>query len=206
MSVMSRTFTPAEAAAVAGVDVKAVQNAIDKRIVIAHSRPGVIRSKRTLTDLSVLKVKLWKEMGGAFTPERRLALFAEIERQPRAKTVKAGEYLIVDVGAARKDIEKGVRDLALAEAEITTSKAVLGGEPVFKGTRIPVRLVAAMLHSGASEAEILEGYPKLDGRHLPMARVWSAAHPPVGRPKTLADKGGTIRSKVVLKTSSRPSS
>jgi len=202
---MSRTFTPAEAAAVAGVDVKAVQNAIDKRIVIAHSRPGAIRSKRTLTDLSVLKVKIWKEMGGALTPERRLALFAEIERQPRAKTVKAGEYLIVDVGAARKDIEKGVRDLALAEAEITTSKAVLGGEPVFKGTRIPVRLVAAMLHDGASEAEILEGYPKLDGRHLPMARVWSAAHPAVGRPKTLADKGGTIRSKVVLKTSSKPS-
>ncbi len=199
MSIASRTFTPAEAAAVAGVEVKAVQNAIDKRIVMAQSLPGAVRSKRALSDLSVLKLKLWKELGGALSQERRLALFAEIEREPGVKTVKAGDYLIVDVGAARKHIEKGARDLALAEGEVTTDHAVLGGEPVFKGTRIPVRLVASMLNDGASETEILEGYPKLDNRRLELARIWSAAHPQVGRPKSLSDKGGVVRAKVLLK-------
>ena len=198
MSVASRTFTPAEAAAVAGVDVKAVQNAIDKRIVVAQSRPGIVRSKRALTDVSVLKLKIWKELGGALTHERRIALFAEIERAPNAKTVKASDYLIVDVAAARRQIEKGVRDLVEAEADVTSDAGIQGGEPVFRGTRIPVRLVASMLRDGASESEILEGYPKLDTRRLELARVWSAAHPPVGRPKTLSDRGGTIRSSVSL--------
>ena len=70
----------------------------------------------------------------------------------------------------------------------------MGGEPVFKGTRIPVRLIASMLDQGASEAEILDGYPKLEARHLELARLWTAAHPRRGRPKTLADRGGTVRS------------
>lgn len=198
MAIWSRTFTPAEAAAITGVDVKAVHNAIDKRIVVAQSRPGIVRSKRALTDMSVLQLKIWKELGGALTQERRIALFAEIERAPKAKTVKASDYLIVDIAAAWKQIEKGVRDLLEAEADVTTHAGILGGEPVFKGTRIPVRLVASMLNDGASQTEILEGYPKLDARRLELARVWSAAHPPVGRPKTLPDREGTIRSSVSL--------
>lgn len=44
---------------------------------------------------------------------------------------------------------------------MSSDKAVLNGEPVFKGTRIPVRLIAAMLEQGADEDELLEGYPKL---------------------------------------------
>lgn len=33
----------------------------------------------------------------------------------------------------------------------------MGGEPGYKGTRIPVRMVAAMKAQGASTSEILEG-------------------------------------------------
>lgn len=198
MPALSRTFTPAQAAAVTGVDVKAVHNAIDKHIVVAQSRPGIVKSKRILSDLAVLKLKLWKEVGGALSQERRLALFAEIEREPKARTVKAGDYLIVDVAAARKEIEKAVKDLTEAESDVTADPAVLGGEPVFKDTRIPVRLVATMLRDGASEAELLEGYPKLNARRLELARVWAAAHPAVGRPKKLPDRSGTLRSSVSL--------
>ena len=32
---------------------------------------------------------------------------------------------------------------------------VMGGEPVFKGSRIPVRMINAMLAQGADEGEIL---------------------------------------------------
>jgi hypothetical protein len=37
------------------------------------------------------------------------------------------------------------------------------GMPVYRGTRIPVELIADMLNRGASVDEILEGYPALDG-------------------------------------------
>jgi uncharacterized protein (DUF433 family) len=43
------------------------------------------------------------------------------------------------------------------------------GTPVFKGTRIPVDLVADMLAQGASAEEILEGYPTLSKEKIAIA-------------------------------------
>lgn len=50
------------------------------------------------------------------------------------------------------------------------------GTPVFKGTRIPVDLVADMLAQGATAAEILEGYPTLNEEMLSLAPLWSGDH------------------------------
>jgi uncharacterized protein (DUF433 family) len=43
------------------------------------------------------------------------------------------------------------------------------GTPVFKGTRIPVDLVADMLVQGATVEETLEGYPTLNEEMLSLA-------------------------------------
>lgn len=190
----ARHYTPAEAAALSGLAVKAVHNAIDKRIVEIDARPGPKRARRALSVADVLRLKLWYEVGPILSQERRQRLFAEIEQHPTAKHIKADALVIVDVEEARKQIAKRVRALEAAEAVVVKSRAIMGGEPVFEGTRIPVRLIAAMLEEGASEAEILDGYPKLEPRHLALARIWTAAHPRRGRPKTLADRGAKVRS------------
>lgn len=195
MASAARQYTPAEAAALSGVAVKTVHNAIDKRIVEAQARSSAKRVRRSLSAQDVLRLKLWHEVGAILSPERRQRLFAEIEEHPTAKRVKADAFVIVDVEEARKQIAKRVRDLDAAEAAVTQSSKVMGGEPVFKGTRIPVRLVASMLDQGVSEAEILDGYPGLEARHLEFARIWGVAHPRRGRPKTLADRGVTVRSR-----------
>jgi uncharacterized protein (DUF433 family) len=194
MACGARRYTPAEAAALSGVAVKAVHNAIDKRIIEGQKRSSTKRVRRLLSAQDVLRLKLWYEVGAILSQERRQRLFEEIEHRPAAKRVKAGALVIVDVEEARKQIGKRARALEAAEAAVTRSSAVMGGEPVFKGTRIPVRLVASMLDRDASEAEILDGYPKLERRHLELARIWAAAHPRRGRPKTLAERGGKVRS------------
>jgi uncharacterized protein (DUF433 family) len=117
-----------------------------------------------------------------------------VAAKPTAKTVKADELLIVDVGEARKQVDRGVRDLEAAEAMVSRDKGTLGGEPVFKGTRIPVYGIAAMLEAGASAEDLLSGHPKLTERMLELARIWVAAHPRRGRPKSLSDLGLKIRS------------
>ncbi|MGR7996942.1 DUF433 domain-containing protein [Xanthobacter sp. ZOL 2024] len=194
MASLARQYSPAEAAAISGVAVKAVHNAIDKRIVDAPSPAGTKRARRSLSAQDVLRLKLWHEVGALLSQERRQRLFAEIEQHPTARRVKADAFVIVDVEEARKQIAKRARDLEAAEAAVTRSSKVMGGEPVFKGTRIPVRLISSMLGEGVSEAEILDGYPKLEARHLELARLWTAAHPRRGRPKTLADRGTRVRS------------
>lgn len=175
-----------------GVGIKAVHNAIDKRIVDAAQAArdaGGKRARRALTATGLLQLKLWHEIGGALSHERRERLFDAIRRQPEAGKLKADDLLIIDVGAARKQIAARTRNLEAAEAMVERNKAVMSGESVFKGTRIPVRLIATMLTDGADADEILAGCPKLDRRHLALSRIWAAAYPRLGRPKSLGERG-----------------
>lgn len=192
-----RLYTPSEAAVVSGIGVKAVNNAIDKRIIdVARPAPdeGKPWPRRKLTAEDVLRLKLWYEVGGVLSQERRERLFNAIRQQPQAKQVKADDLLIIDVAEARKQISARARDLEDAESMVERRRSVLGGEPVFKGTRIPVRVIAAMLAEGIDESEILEGYPKLQRRQLELARIWAAAHPRHGRPKSLTERGFKLKS------------
>ncbi len=200
MAGAARLYTPAEAGAVSGLKLKAVHNAIDKRIVepVAKTRvsPGgkVNRvAPRYLTGEDLVRLRVWRGVGDTLSAERRQRLFVAIAAKPTAKTVKADELLIVDVGEARKQVDRGVRDLEAAEAVVVKDKATLGGEPVFKGTRIPVYGIAAMLEAGATAEDLLSGYPKLTERLLELARIWAAAHPRRGRPKSLNDLGLTVK-------------
>ena len=90
---------------------------------------------------------------------------------------------------------------------ITIDPDILGGTPVFKGTRIPVRLVATMIADGVDADEILAGYPKLDRRLVSLASIWTAAHPRRGRPKSLKERGviPTSSKRVPLKLASAKS-
>lgn len=207
MPSAARLYTTAEAAAVSGVGVKAVNNAIDKQIVRVARPTGSARERegrRALTADDLLRLKLWYQVGNILTQDRRLELFAAIKARPNAKTVKAGALLIVDVDEARRQIATRTRDLEAAEAIVSRDKAVLGGEPVFKGTRIPVRLIASMLDEGADAEEILDGYPKLAKRQLELARIWVAAHPRRGRPKSLNARGLTPTSSMRVSLGSDP--
>jgi len=207
MDAAARFYSPAEAAALSGIGVKAVNNAIDKRIVCAvrqPKRPGTRSLMRALSIDDLLRLKLWYEVGGVLSQERRERLFEAILRKPEAEQVRADDLLIIDVAEARKQIAARTRDLDEAEACVAEDKAVMGGDAVFKGTRIPVRLIAAMIADGVEAEEILDGYPKLDSRLLSLARIWAAAHPRRGRPKSLKDSGAALKSskRVPLKSAS----
>ncbi len=121
-------------------------------------------------------------------------MFIAIAAKPKAKTVKADELLIVDVGEARKQVDRGLRDLEAAESIVSKDRETLGGEPVLKGTRIPVYGIAAMFDAGATCEELLSGYPKLTERRLELVRIWVVAHPRRGRPKSLGELGLTVKS------------
>ncbi|MFF0923866.1 DUF433 domain-containing protein [Rhizobium leguminosarum] len=186
-----REYTPAEAAAVSEIAVKAVHNAIDKRILSTRlSRT----SGRALTDDDLLRLKLWYGIGSILSAERRKRLFDTIDQNPDADTVRADDYLIVDVARAREHL--AARGEALREADqiIHSVKGLVGGEPVFKGTRVPVRTIAAMKLQGAATDEIVEGYPALTARMVDLAEIWVAAHPARGRPRKLSEQGLKVKS------------
>ena len=57
---------------------------------------------------------------------------------------------------------------------VTRDLEIMRGTAVFKGTRIPVDLVADMLAQGATAKEILDGYPTLNEEMLSLAPLWFA--------------------------------
>ena len=62
----------------------------------------------------------------------------------------------------------------MAEQVIECRPDVMMGKPVFKGTRIPVELVLRKLGEGATEAEVLEAYPRLTHDQLHAAVLYAA--------------------------------
>ncbi|HAU75457.1 MAG TPA: hypothetical protein DCW88_07960 [Agrobacterium sp.] len=84
--------------------------------------------------------------------------------------------------------------LSLREAKnaIERVPGVCDGEPVFRGTRVPVSMIAAMRRQGATTAEIVGGYPSLTVRMVELAEIWTEAHPVLGRPSRLLDFGATV--------------
>ena len=54
---------------------------------------------------------------------------------------------------------------------------ILGGDPVFRGTRVPVHLVAELTAQGANPPELIEGYPRLTAEMIRLAPVYAATCP-----------------------------
>jgi uncharacterized protein (DUF433 family) len=158
---------------------------------------GKATRQRSVSSDGLLQLKLWSHVGDILSQERRERLFEVIMREPNASQVHAADLLIIDVAEARKQIAERTLELEEAETMIGQEKAIMGGEPVFKGTCTPVRLITAMREEGVSAAEILAGYPKLTARPLALAPIWLAAHPRRGRPKRIKDDA------LVLKESRR---
>jgi uncharacterized protein (DUF433 family) len=60
---------------------------------------------------------------------------------------------------------------------------ILGGDPVFRGTRVLVHTIAELIAQGSTAAELIEGYPLLTTEMIRLAPVYAAAYPLRGRPR-----------------------
>ena len=91
------------------------------------------------------------------TSRREVARAVESASNADFVAVSGGSALIVQVKNARKDVKREVRRLRKVEQMVVSDPEIMGGAPVFRGTRIPVDRVATMSAEGASVEETLEG-------------------------------------------------
>jgi len=80
------------------------------------------------------------------------------------------------------DLQNRILKLRRARDMVVSDPEIRGGEPVIQGTRIPVHSIVDMLRQGASEEEVLQGYPSLDAEQLELAQIYAAAYKKQGRP------------------------
>ena len=61
---------------------------------------------------------------------------------------------------------------------VVSDLEILGGDPVFRGTRVPVHLIALMLECGSTEADILKAYPRVTAKMVRSAPAYAQARAP----------------------------
>ena len=174
----SALFTPAEAAVLSRLSLKAVNNAIDRKTVPASRGRG----GRLLDESAVVYLSLERRLARDTTPEFRRRLFSEIASAPRKRAVSLGS-LKVDLDEPRREVKERLKQLRRIERLVVVNREIMGGNPVFRGTRVPVHQVAELLNNGETVERLREDYPRVSDEMIRLAPIYAAAHPLRGRPK-----------------------
>jgi uncharacterized protein (DUF433 family) len=181
MQTHGTLFTPTEAAVLTGLSLKAVNNAIDKKTVAAVSgeEGGRLLNARALVSLSIER----RLSAGIATPELRRMVFDALGDGPRNVLSIEGGLIKIDLRQPRRDLAASLRDLRRARRLVVSDREILGGDPLFRGTRVPVHLVAELVAQGSKPAELVESYPRLNAEMIRLAPIYAAAYPLRGRPR-----------------------
>jgi uncharacterized protein (DUF433 family) len=178
-------FTAAEAAVLTRLPVKAVNNAIDKKTIAAHvRRRRGEKSLRLLDEPALVYLLLERELLGDTTPSFRQKLFKAISAAlaEGVRSVAVGA-LTLDLRVRFRDMEQRIKDLRRSKLLASADPEVLGGVPVFRGTRIPIHMIAELLGQGETPDTLRRGYPRLNDEMIRLAPLYASAHPLRGRPR-----------------------
>jgi uncharacterized protein (DUF433 family) len=88
-----------------------------------------------------------------------------------------GGLLKIDLRQPRRELAASLRDLRLAWRMVVSDSEILGGDPVFRGTRIPVHMIAELVAQGSKPAELMESYPRLTIEMIRLAPIYASAYP-----------------------------
>jgi uncharacterized protein (DUF433 family) len=182
--VQDNAYTSPQVAAVTGLPLPAVQKAIEHKLI----QPRRVREGRVVRRLLAKWQLVYLAMEARGLSSLPLAtrrhVARAVERDPGIDVIaiSEGSVVLIQCKFARRDVDKGLRRLADASRMVESDPEVLRGTVVYKGTRIPVQLVADMLSQGASVEEILDGYPSLTREKIELAPMYVKAFPHKGRP------------------------
>ncbi len=178
------SYTPAQASVIARLPLKAVQKLIDVRLIRPHRMQSGREIQRLLSPAQVVYLRLEAE-GVRLLPiaaRREVARTVISEPEVHSIAVAGGSALVIEVQHARREVERELKRLHKVREMVISDPEIMRGTPVFKGTRIPVELVAEMAAEGATIEEILAGYPALSREQVELAPLYVAAFPRRGRP------------------------
>jgi uncharacterized protein (DUF433 family) len=175
----SEVLTANEAASVTQVPLKQVHRIIDAGLLrgCVERRRGsrvIVGSGLLGLRLAWLTVETLRPMARRAIVERAIAT--------DAASVVAADPLKVDLKPIAADVKTGLVRLRKAKAMVARDSDILGGQPIFAGTRVQVHDVADMLANGDAPEAIHAAYPQLTLDQIGLAADYALAYPRRGRP------------------------
>ena len=181
---MENSYTPAQASAVSGLPLKVVQKLIEVRLISPDKKRNGSEIQRLLSSEQLVYLRLEAE-GVRLLPlatRREVARAVISETEVHSIAVAGGSALVIEVEHARREVKQELKRLCRVQEMVVSDPEIMRGTPVFKGTRIPVELVAEMTAEGATIEDILAGYPALSREQVELAPLYVTAFPRRGRP------------------------
>lgn len=97
--------------------------------------------------------------------------------------IELDKYLTLDVSKVFETVKPRVCLYTRGLGRIEEKGEILGGEAVFKGTRLSVAHIGKMFDKGETIENILDDYDYLTEDDVRFAQLYNRAHPPMGRPR-----------------------
>jgi uncharacterized protein (DUF433 family) len=186
-------FSLKEAALLAEISEKSIRHELAREIATPQRRRVGKSIRRSLDERDILYLNLIAGLPVALDVEDRRDLYALIAGRLRARGRwrRAGDRLRltgpvlveIDPSELRKRLAERLRLYRRGRTRLVARPDVLGGEPVFTGTRVPVRHIGLLARKGTPVAEILEDHPALDADDVAFARLFVELRPDPGRPR-----------------------
>ncbi|MGH6896779.1 MAG: DUF433 domain-containing protein [Geminicoccaceae bacterium] len=186
-------FSLKEAAVLAEISEKSIRHELAREIATPERRPIGASVRRRLDERDILYLNLLAALPVSLGVADRRDLYAMITRRLRAtgRWRRTGDRLRligavpveIDASELRKRLAGRLRLYRRGRARLVARPDLVGGEPVFKGTRVPVRHIGLLARKNVPVAEILEDYPALDENDVAFARLFVELRPDPGRPR-----------------------
>jgi uncharacterized protein (DUF433 family) len=154
--------------------LKAVNNAIDKKTISAI--PGE-EGGRLLDARALVSLSLERRLSDLIAPELRRQVFDALAESPRRVVSLEGGLVKINLREPRRELAMSLRELRRARRLVVSDPEILGGDAVFRGTRVPVHLVAEFIAQGSKPAELIHSYPRLTAEMIRLAPVYAVAYP-----------------------------
>lgn len=185
---LSRT----EIAEISGVPLRAVDKAIEQRVAKGRRRRGrtmlVADEAAALALLSELPVPLSIKL------KRELRNWI-VNRDPApSEEFELSKALRVAMTDSAVDVARRASEYTRQrEKYIEIDPDKMGGVPVIRGTRVPVRTLAKLVEGGESRRALKEDYPHIPEEAYDIAVLWARGNPKRGRPAKRGRRQGSRR-------------
>jgi uncharacterized protein (DUF433 family) len=171
------SLSTAEVCAFAGVEERRVRKEFELGTVTASA------PRYAFIDLVYFRVLV--EIGFELSVASRKMLREKLSNalDQQETRVALSSITELQIGDLVANLRSTVQEfIAWRESRTISDPAVMGGEPVFRGTRLCVRQIGGMLNRGVPASEVLEDYPYLTKADLLSAKRFTTAYPKRGRP------------------------
>lgn len=196
MATTAEMVTANEAAALAGVEVRDVHRAFDEDI-IPEALLGDAAAGRQVARGAVPLIAFYFRTAGVLRADVRKAVIRSVASGGRTGALRrvialrrhrcplsVGDGVAVSLAPFIAETDERARLIEQARGMAVLDPEILGGsEPVIRGTRVPVRDVAASVAAGVPVAEILASYPGLTAAQVESAALYASVERPRGKPR-----------------------